>query len=206
MKRAEQVKKLYGKLGDKYLAKIAGKSSDQLPIFCRLIKKEGKVLEVGCAGGRDSQYFVKKGFSLTGIDLVDKFLQKSRELVPKGKFKKMDILALDFPENYFDAIWCHAVLVDINRQDLRKVLANFLRVLKSQGVVHLEFKRGRGSKVVSEDLISGEKRKISYFQIKEVTEKAKAVGFTVIKSEQAGDSLGRRFTKWARVWAVKPKN
>jgi ubiquinone/menaquinone biosynthesis C-methylase UbiE len=95
---------LYEKLGKKYLEDIAGVVIRELPNFMRALPKGGKVLDVGCAGGRDSKKLVEAGFEVTGIDLVNVFLEEAEKNVPQAKFIRMDLLNLEFPDNYFDGI------------------------------------------------------------------------------------------------------
>ena len=80
----------YVKLGEKYLGH--GKTAREFPEFIKLLPKGGRVLDVGCAGGRDSKRFTQKGFKVIGIDLVDLFLKIARKNVPKAKFIKGNIL------------------------------------------------------------------------------------------------------------------
>ena len=38
--------------------------------------KKSRVLDIGCGNGRDSYFFNKKGFKVTGIDISKKAIQK----------------------------------------------------------------------------------------------------------------------------------
>jgi 2-polyprenyl-3-methyl-5-hydroxy-6-metoxy-1,4-benzoquinol methylase len=55
--------------------------------YMRRLKSGGTVLDVGCAGGRDSKKLVGRGFKVIGIDLVDSFLKIARK-----KYLKLNLL------------------------------------------------------------------------------------------------------------------
>lgn len=100
----KQMIEVYQKLGKAYLDNIAGLSVKGMAEFMRLLPKRARVLDVGCAGGRDAKIFSSKGFEAVGIDLVDFYLKTARRHAPKAKFIKMDLRKLKFPNGYFDAI------------------------------------------------------------------------------------------------------
>lgn len=74
------------------------------------------VLEVGSGQGKLCKELAKHSESVTGIDLSDRMILKSKELNPPDnvKFLKADYLNYEFPENHFDAIITIACLHHIN--------------------------------------------------------------------------------------------
>jgi len=194
---------LYEKLGKKYIKDLAGITVKEFPDFVELLPKGGKVLDVGCAGGRDSKKFVQKGFKVIGIDLADVFLKEARKIVTQAKFIKMDLMKLKFPKNYFDAIWANAVLLHIAKNDMSKALKGFYRVLKRSGKLHIRVKKGTGEKYVDERLSAGEKRFFNFFSKKELENSVKKSGFKIISLKIFPDELGRKKVKWIGVLAEK---
>lgn len=194
---------LYTDLGQDYLNGIKKVKPIELNGFMNLIVKKGRVLDVGCANGRDSNRFIKKGFEVIGIDLVDLFLKSARKNVPKAKFIKMNLLDLKFPKNHFDAIWAHAVLLHIVKKDMRKALLNFYRVLKPGGKLHIRTKKGNSVQNKSEILTNNKKRFSIYYTKKEMEEYAKNAGFKILQSKIYADELKRKNTKWVGIWAEK---
>ena len=194
---------LYENLGKKYIQDIANVKSKELPEFIKILPKKAKILEIGCAGGRDAKFFIKKRLEYTGIDLVDKFLKEARKNAPQGKFIKMDFLDLKFPDNYFDAIWASAVLLHINKRKLPSVLKGFYRVLKIGGKLHIRVKRGRGIKYVKDKISGGRERIFTFFYKKEMENYLKEAGFKIIASRIFPDELGRKDVKWVSVWGEK---
>jgi 2-polyprenyl-3-methyl-5-hydroxy-6-metoxy-1,4-benzoquinol methylase len=72
----------YRKMGKAYLDRIEGLTPAQFYDFLEYLPESGAILEIGCAGGRDSQKLVERGFNVTGIDMVDTFIEEAKKRVP----------------------------------------------------------------------------------------------------------------------------
>ncbi len=194
---------LYEELGEKYLKDIEKATPKEIYSFMKLLSKGALVLDIGCAGGRDSKVFIQKDFNVVGIDLVDSFLKEARKYVPEAKFIKMDLLKLKFPQNHFDAIWANAVLLHTKKEDMPKALKGFYKVLKPKGKLHIRVKRGKGTEYKDERLSGGKKRLFTYFLKDELEEFVKSAGFKIISSRIFPDDLDRKDIKWVGIWAEK---
>lgn len=201
--RYQQTIAVYQKLGKEYLDNIAGLSVKGMAEFIRLLPKGARVLDVGCAGGRDAKIFASKGFEVTGIDLVGSYLKAARKYVPRAKFIKMDLRELTFPKSYFDAVWANAVLVHVYKKDLPKVLKGFYRVLKPQGKLHVRMKRGEGIEEVAEELSLYHKRIFIYLSKAELEKLVRKAGFRILQSKLFPDELGRKEVKWIGIQAER---
>lgn len=194
---------LYEELGEDYIKDIDKVVPKEIYDFIKLLPKGGRVLDVGCAGGRDSKRFAEAGFKVIGIDLVDSFLKGAKKKVPQAKFLKMDLLNLKFPRNYFDAIWAHAVLLHVKKKDIPKALKHFHRILKLGGKIHIRVKQGKGTSYKREKLSRGKKRYFTYFLKGELENFIKKSGFKIISSKIFPDDLNRKNVKWIGIWAEK---
>jgi len=193
----------YEKLGKSYVESTWGASPTELEGFTKLVRTKGKLLEIGCAGGRDCKLFSKKGFTVTGIDLVETFLRQARKNAPKARFFKMDCRKLRFADNSFDAVWASAILLHLQKKDAQTCLREINRVLAPGGIVHVRVKLGKGRRAVRDKLSKTIKRIFTYFlpgQLKQMVQKA---GLTIVKQWTTSDDLGRN-TKWIVIWARKP--
>lgn len=76
--------------------------------------KKGKILDAGCGTGELALLFAKEGFESFGTDISTESLKiaksTSRKLKIPATFRKMDVLDLKFPENFFDLTICNGVL------------------------------------------------------------------------------------------------
>jgi len=192
----------YKKSGTEYLKSIENITPAQFYIFVKQINKGEKILDVGCAGGRDSKKFIEEGFDVVGIDLIDEFLDVARKNVPGATFLKMDLLRMKFPKNYFDGIWASAVLLHIDKKDIPRVLNNFYKILKTGGKIFIGVKLGKGS-TYSIDKLSYRKRLMVLYSEKKIENFLARAGFNIIYFKIAPDDAGRSNVKWIRLIAEK---
>jgi ubiquinone/menaquinone biosynthesis C-methylase UbiE len=72
------------------------------------------VLDVGCGEGQSSIEFAKKGFQVTGIDISNKRIEKAIRKAEKESltinFLVGDFEITEFQNNFFDLIYCKAIL------------------------------------------------------------------------------------------------
>lgn len=133
----------YSSSAKEYEARVAGLHHvTEGEFFMQRIPKGGKILDVGCADGRDCKVFSERGFKVTGIDLCPEFLEIAQAKVPTGTFLNRDMRHLDFKDNCFDGVWSCASIVHMNRSGVIKFLGEAYRVLKDEGVIYLAAKEG----------------------------------------------------------------
>jgi len=110
----------------------------RLSLFAMLdLPDAGRVLDAGCGAGFLSRLIAehKPQCAVYGIDLDSKMLQlaefRTAHLKPRPLFLQDDVLALRFPDRYFDRVVCQLLLC--NLPDPRLALQELLRVLKPGG-------------------------------------------------------------------------
>ena len=199
----QQTKAVYKKLGIKYLENIKDLRPAELNEFVKMLPMGAKVLDVGSAGGRDAQTFLDKGFNVTGIDLTQEFVYFTQKLCPDGKFYQMDVLDLNFPDDEFDAVWAHAVLLHLYDDDILKALVNLHKVLKPKGKIFVSLKLGSKETIVIDKLSNGEERYFNLTTKEKILNYLKESGFEVIKYAVVPDYAGRDDVKWITIFAEK---
>lgn len=102
--------------------------------FASFLKPGAKILDVGCGSGDKSDYLIKKGFNLTGIDFSEKMIEIAKRDVPEGIFFVMDMLGSEEVEGSFDAIFMQASLLHIPKKDAQSVVSKFVHKLNKGGV------------------------------------------------------------------------
>ena len=97
-------------------------------------EKNLKVLDCGCADGRNSEYLINEGYEVTGVDFSQTVIERTQKRLPKGKFLTGDIRKLDKIEsNSFD-ILIDAGALHVNfPKDIISIIEEYHRILKPSG-------------------------------------------------------------------------
>lgn len=99
---------------------------------------EGKLVDVGCALGRNSNYLTQQGFQVIGIDISDVAIKQARARAKKAGLK-VDYKVLDistswpFNDNSFDFVMDIATSHLLTAQETSFYRDELLRVLKPGG-------------------------------------------------------------------------
>jgi ubiquinone/menaquinone biosynthesis C-methylase UbiE len=93
-----------------------------------------RVLDIGCGYGSLVNFLTQKGYEAVGIDYGQEFIEIGVKIFPQANLKVGAAEALDFPDNYFDAIVLKDVMHHIYREgDSDKAFREIYRVLKDNG-------------------------------------------------------------------------
>lgn len=197
--KLKQAIQTYNKIADIYAKYTHEKIYQfQLTKFISLLPGK-KILDAGCGSGRDVEYFLEDGLEPTGIDISEGMIKEAKKRVKKGKFKIMDFLDLKFKDNSFDGVWSMAGLLHTPREDVKKALKEFYRVLKENGAIYIAVKEGEGEKEIKKEKYQNEPRHYVFFKKDELEKYLHENNFKIISSE-VNDDQG---TKWVEIFAKK---
>lgn len=96
------------------------------------IKKQGRILDVGCAYGYFLELAKEKGFEVFGIDPSDYAVKHAKRKFGK-RVQKSFLEVADFPSNYFDVITMFDVFEHL--ADPKKDLEKVYKMLKKNGIL-----------------------------------------------------------------------
>lgn len=152
-----------------------------------------KILDVACGSGHDTDYFSKKEFDCLGIDLSKK-RARFAENNSQGKFKVMDLFNMKFKNDYFDGIWCSSAIIHVEKKDIKRLLNNFSKILKKNGILGLinPAKQKRTKK-------KGDTRIFTMLTIGEFKKYLEEAGFKILFSE----TFACRNMKWIFIISKK---
>lgn len=121
--------------------------SQQYRHFLKHLPGGGKLLDLGCGGGRDSVYFSSLGFEVTAIDGSEELCRRVRECcgIPALCIKFEE---LSFAEE-FDGVWACASLLHVKKADIPGVMGKVSAALKPGGVLYASFKYGSEERICS---------------------------------------------------------
>ena len=107
-------------------------------LFSDFLKKEDKVLDLGCGNGRWFEMFQKHKIYYVGTDGSEELIKIAKEKYPQATFKVSNALNLPFQDNDFEKVYSIAVFHQIPSQKFRlQFLKEAKRVLKPGGLLIL---------------------------------------------------------------------
>lgn len=163
--------------------------------------KKGSLLDAGCGAGEPfADWFIKKGWQVTGVDLSDKMLNLAKDYVPQMKRICAPMQEVDFEDNSFEAITAVYSLFHLSPDDQRNILKKFFKWLKGKGSLLFTYATKEYTKV---DNFSGyvnfmgEKLYYSHRTPDELKKELSDIGF-VIESFKYRD-IGNETFLWVTV-------
>ena len=108
--------------------------------FLQLLPGSASILDFGCGSGRDTKYFLEKGYQVASTD-------GSAELCRlAGSFTGIKVKEMLFQElneiGVYDGIWACSSILHLSKPALAGVLKKMAAALKDNGVVYTYFKHG----------------------------------------------------------------
>lgn len=98
------------------------------------------ILDFGCGSGRDTRYFLGKGFQVEAADGSEE-LCRLASVYTGIPVKQMLFQELEETEKY-DGIWACASILHLRREELPEVFRKMYRALKPGGILYVSFKYG----------------------------------------------------------------
>ncbi|MBO7426260.1 MAG: class I SAM-dependent methyltransferase [Clostridiales bacterium] len=114
--------------------------SDLYDHFLKLIPINGSILDLGCGSGRDTKFFLDKGYSVDAIDGSPELCELA------SRHTGIRVQCKDFSElndiDKYDGIWACASLLHVSYAELPIILKRIHSALKIKGKLYLSFKYG----------------------------------------------------------------
>ena len=108
--------------------------------FLEKLNPDAYILDFGCGAGRDTKYFLSRGYQVDAVDGSEQLCRIASEYTGI-KVRQMLFQELDEKEKY-DGIWACASILHLPKKQLREVLKNMYAALKSKGWIYISFKYG----------------------------------------------------------------
>lgn len=108
--------------------------------FLDCLKPGGKILDLGCGSGRDTKYFLQKGYPVEAIDGSAELCRAASEYtgIPVRQMLFGDFMGRE----EYDGIWACASILHLPYQELQKTIEVLAQALKPDGILYTSFKYG----------------------------------------------------------------
>lgn len=113
---------------------------DHYQKFLKYVPKQGRILDAGCGVGRDSKFFLSKGYEVVSFDGSLEMVKLTSNLLGKDALHML-FQDMNFSSE-FDAVWASASLLHVPYENLRAVIGSFHKALLPSGIFYASFKYG----------------------------------------------------------------
>lgn len=108
--------------------------------FLDKLPKTARILDFGCGSGRDTRYFLDKGFQVDAIDgsvELCKYASAYTGIPVKNMFfQDLNVSGV------YDGIWACASILHVPSAELLKIFHKMNAALKANGIIYVSFKYG----------------------------------------------------------------
>ena len=160
--------------------------------FLKYLEPESLILDFGCGSGRDSRYFIKKGYNVEASDGSEEMVKIASKTagIP---VKQMLFNELDETEKY-DGIFACASILHVPYEELPDIFTRMKKALKQNGYAYVSFKYGDFSGYRNGRYFTD----LNEERFKTLLEEVK--GFEIIEETITSDARkGREDEKWLNV-------
>ena len=108
--------------------------------FAKILPVGSRILDFGCGSGRDTKYFLEKGYRVEATDGSSE-LCKLASAFTGIEVKEMLFQDLDASGQY-EGIWACSSILHLSKKELFPVIRKMCDALKDNGVIYTSFKYG----------------------------------------------------------------
>lgn len=108
--------------------------------FLQLLPEGAYIVDFGCGPGRDTKYFLEKGFRVDAFDGSEEFCKIASK---NTGIEVKQCLFEDFEaDEIYDGIWACSSILHLPKEKLRAVVPAMVRAVKDGGYIYTSFKYG----------------------------------------------------------------
>ena len=160
--------------------------------FLKYLEPGSLILDFGCGSGRDSRYFMSKGFNVEAIDGSEEMV-KIASKVTGLPVRQMMFNELDENERY-DGIFACASILHVPYNELPDIFTRLKKAVKKNGYIYVSFKYGDYEGYRNSRYFTDLNEERFAYLLNEVK------GLTVIEETITSDARkGREDEKWLNV-------
>ena len=108
--------------------------------FRKMLPVGSRILDFGCGSGRDTKYFLEKGYRVEATDGSSELCKLASDFTGI-EVKEMLFQDLDARGKY-EGIWACSSILHLSKKELLPVIRKMCDALKDNGVIYTSFKYG----------------------------------------------------------------
>lgn len=116
------------------------KFTETQDLFLSLLKPNSCILDFGCGSGRDTRYFLQRGYRVEAIDGSKKLCEIAQKNtgIPIRQMLFQDLEETD----RYNGIWACSSILHLPKGELMSVIQKMIQALKKNGIIYTSFKYG----------------------------------------------------------------
>jgi 2-polyprenyl-3-methyl-5-hydroxy-6-metoxy-1,4-benzoquinol methylase len=194
-KNVAATKRSYSKIYQQYVTSnsaLRDAVKQSLDSFVPLLSGKN-VLDVGCAGGLETEYLHSKGLAVTGCDISEEFVRIAQERCPECNFFATDMRHIKNHSNSYDGIWVNASFLHVPKADAPATLKNFYDMLRPKGILYISVMMGDFDALRENKDMNWPERHFSDYHEDELQGLLEQAGFKILRHKSNPTSWGRTF-------------
>ncbi|MBQ8640242.1 MAG: class I SAM-dependent methyltransferase [Lachnospiraceae bacterium] len=109
-------------------------------VFLELLPNGAHILDFGCGSGRDTKYFLDRGYQ---VDAVDGSMELCRAASEYTGIPVKQMLFQELAEvEKYDGIWACASILHVKKTELPDIIRKMSLATKENGIIYVSFKYG----------------------------------------------------------------
>ena len=139
----------------------------------------GRLLDLGCGGGKDAGDLDRRGYGVVGVDRTNALLSAGRRQYPSLPLIRADLRDLPFQARSFDGLWAAASLMHLPKPETRRVLADLYRLVRPGGLFAATVTHGVKSCLVTDGWVPG--RYFARWKKEELARAVRRAGWNILE-------------------------
>ena len=124
---------------------LVGNMQENYDKFLKHLPTNAYILDFGCGSGRDSKYFIEKGYKVKAIDGSTEMCKLASQYI------NQEVICMNFEElkdiNTYEGIWACSSILHVEKEQLTNILNKMINALKVNGIIYTCFKIGQGYEI-----------------------------------------------------------
>lgn len=135
----EIVARGYDRVGWRYSERAIQANFDERAQYVDMLVERlpagAKVLDLGCGAGVPATKQLAEHFTVTGVDISKRQIDRARYNVPNAMFMQADMAELEFPPDSFDGVTAFYSIIHLPRDEQPKLLQSIATWLRPGGLL-----------------------------------------------------------------------
>lgn len=189
MNTKESIRQSYSQVAQAYAEaywnELERKSFDRILLnwFAAQIPAGETVLEIGCGPGEVAGFLTHGGVKCIATDLSAAMLENGKKYFPDVRFEVQDFFRLTYEDNSFSGAVGFYAIVNLTVEEVKAVLAEVKRVLRSGGIFLFSFHVFDGEEEIAvNEFLDKEIDALAFyfFKVEDIKELVENAGYEVL--------------------------